>query len=57
MLFCKRLLNARDNRNLKTVLVPINYGPNDISFVKPHNILPNNQTIWILEGNGMKRGK
>ena len=25
----------RDNRNLKTVLVPINYGPNDISFVKP----------------------
>ena len=47
----------RDNRNLKTVLVLINYCPNDISFVKPHKILPNNQTIWILAGNGMKRGK
>lgn len=47
----------RDNRNLKTVLVLINYGPNDISFVKPHKILLNNQTIWILAGNGMKRGK
>ena len=47
----------RDNRNLKTVLVLINYGPNDISFVKPHKILLNNQTIWILAGNGMKIGK
>ena len=47
----------RDNRNLKTGLVLINYGPNDISLVKPHKILANNQTIWILAGNGMKRGK